>query len=121
MLLNNTKKIALLLFVTIFISGALYAAEKVETIKIKTPSVQCGMCKATIEKALKAVDGVVKSNVDVKETKITTVKYKTDITNPDKIRLAISKAGYVADSVQADKKAYDKLPTCCKVPEGKTK
>jgi len=116
MLLKNTKNLVLLLIATILISGSLYAAEKVKTIKIKTPTVQCGMCKTTIEKALKNVGGVIRSSVDFKKTKITTVKYKTDITNPDKIRLAISKAGYRADSVKADKKVYDKLPACCKVP-----
>ena len=119
MSLKNTKNLALLLLVTILISGSLYAAEKVKTIKIKTPTVQCGMCKATIEKALKNVDGVIRSSVDVNKTKITTVKYKTAKTNPDEIRLAISKAGYAADSVKADKKAYDKLPNCCKMPKSK--
>ena len=54
------------------------------------------------------------------DTKIITVSYNPDKVNVEKIKTSISKAGYSADEVKADKKAYNKLPSCCKVkPESK--
>jgi copper chaperone CopZ len=85
-------------------------------IKIKTSAV-CGMCKDKIEKELPFEKGITEVTLD-SETKICTVKYKADKTNPEKIRLAISKIGYDADEVLADAKAYEKLPACCKKEAG---
>jgi len=59
------------------------------------------------EKGVKAVE------LDDK-TKIVTITYKTAKTDPKKLREAISKLGYDADDVEADPKAYAKLPACCK-------
>ncbi|MCX6231224.1 MAG: heavy metal-associated domain-containing protein [Bacteroidetes bacterium] len=87
-------------------------AGNMATIKIKTSSV-CGMCKETIEKAMAFEKGVKTSDLDTK-TKIVTVTYNTEKTTPEKIKLAISKAGYDADEVKADPKAYAKLSPCCK-------
>lgn len=81
-------------------------------IKIKTSAI-CDMCKETIEKALAFEKGVKRSSLDV-ESKIVTVTYNPKKTTPEKIRIAVSKAGYDADDVPADKKAYDKLDGCCK-------
>ncbi len=86
---------------------------KVETIKIKTSAV-CGSCKTRIENGLSNEKGIKEISLDL-DTKIVTVKYLTAKTNPDEIRLAISKLGYDADDVKADKAAYDKLPACCKL------
>ncbi|HCT69853.1 MAG TPA: hypothetical protein DF409_01110 [Bacteroidales bacterium] len=74
------------------------------------------MCKETIERTLAFEKGVVKATLDL-ETDIVTVVYKTARTTPEKIREAISKAGYDADDVAADPKAYSNLPDCCKKPE----
>jgi len=83
-----------------------------QSIQIKTSAV-CDMCKETIEKALSKEAGVKKSNLDVK-TKICTVQFDNTKTTVEKIRLAISKSGYDADGVKANKMAYDKLSPCCK-------
>jgi copper chaperone CopZ len=83
-----------------------------EEIKIQTSAV-CGMCKDRIEHDLAFEKGV-KSVVLDSDTKIVTVGYNPDKTNPDKIRLALSKIGYDADNVKADPEAYAKLPPCCK-------
>ena len=83
-----------------------------QTIKIKTSAV-CGECKTTIEKALNFSKGVKKASLDV-DSKMVTVVYKTEKTNPDKIRLVISNAGYDADSIPANPKAYSRLKDCCK-------
>lgn len=86
-------------------------------VKIKTSAV-CGMCKKTIEKALSKEAGVQKSTLDV-NSKVVTVEYDPKTTNPDKIRTAISKAGYDADNVKADPKAYKNLDECCKKENAK--
>jgi hypothetical protein len=48
------------------------------------------------------------------DDKVATVKYDDRTTTPDKIRKAISMAGYKADSLAADPKAYKMLPDHCK-------
>ncbi len=104
------------LIVFLFFASAMAVANDASVeIKIKTPTVQCGMCKKAIETSLSKLEGVVSSEVDYKK-KETTVKYNKSKTNLDKIRKAISKTGYQADDVKADKKAYSKLAKCCKVP-----
>lgn len=117
-MLNRTSKtIVAFLIAILFISiGTAEAADKVKKIKIKTPSVQCGMCKKTIEKALDKIEGVESADVNYKK-KYATVTYNPELVTPDKIRKAISKAGYDADKVKANKKSYNKLPNCCKLPE----
>ena len=83
-----------------------------KTVKIKTSAI-CEMCKSKIEKALKNTDGVIESNLNV-DTKYATVKYNPAKTDEAKIRTAISKVGYDADNVTANKEAFKKLPGCCK-------
>jgi mercuric ion binding protein len=83
-----------------------------EEVKIQTSAV-CGMCKERIEHDLSFEKGIKSVSLD-NETKIVTVGYNPSKTNPDKIRLAISKIGYDADTVKADPIAYEKLPACCK-------
>ena len=81
-------------------------------VKIKTSAV-CDMCKETLESNLVFEKGIKKSELDVKSA-IINVTYNPQKTNPDKIRAAISKLGYDADDIPADKKAYEKLSSCCK-------
>lgn len=106
--LTLSSIIALLLFVSVTTTKAQTASE----IKITTSAV-CKSCKKTIEKALSAEKGVTQSSLDV-PSKVVTVNYDSKITSPEKIRLAISNAGYDADDVKANPKAYKKLEDCCK-------
>jgi periplasmic mercuric ion binding protein len=113
------KNIQKFLFSTLFVATTLFlvstqsmAQTTSKTVKIKTTAV-CGMCKDRIEKGLSYEKGIKSSDLDVK-TRIVTVVYDEKKTNPDKIRTAISKTGYDADEVKADKVAYEKLPGCCK-------
>jgi len=85
---------------------------KEKEVKIQTSAI-CGMCKERIEGNMAFEKGVKSVSLD-DETKIVTITYKTDKTDPDKLRKAISKLGYDADDVDADPKAYAKLPACCK-------
>lgn len=94
----------------LFFSSFIFAQS--DTLKILT-SAECVPCKKKIEKELSFEKGVKKVTVDL-DTKIATVVYLKEKTNADIIRIAISKIGYDADAVPADKKAYDRLPDCCK-------
>ena len=90
------------------------SAQKYSKIKIKT-SVRSETGKNIIEKGLLKEKGVVSADVD-KKLKIVVVKYKSKVTDANKIRKSISKLGYKADNIKADKVAYSKLPKECKKP-----
>jgi copper chaperone CopZ len=102
--------------VCIFAFNGSAQVKRVETAKIKTPTVQCEMCKSRIETYLKRYDGVTFINVNYKK-KETTVKYLTDRINIEEIKTAIANAGYDADDVPANTDSYNRLPKCCKKPE----
>jgi len=103
------------IMLTLLWIAAFCQEKKPETLKIKTSAV-CDMCKDRIEKGLAFEKGVKKADLDVK-TKIVTITYNPAKTTPDDLRKAISKLGYDADNVPADKVAYSKLPACCKKDE----
>ncbi len=74
----------------------------------------CGSCEALIAKTLYTnLKGIGNVSVDTKAETIT-VAYKDDKTTPDEIRKTIALAGYNADDVLADPKAYQALDGCCK-------
>jgi copper chaperone CopZ len=70
------------------------------------------MCKKNIEAALRFEPGVKRAVLDL-ETKKLMVIYQSGKTNPEKLRLAVSKSGYDADQIPADSSAYRKLEPCC--------
>jgi periplasmic mercuric ion binding protein len=109
------KSIAIILSILALSIGQVFGQKGIEEIKIKTSS-QCEMCKHRLEESMAFERGVKKSSLDL-ETGIITVSYQAKRTNPDQIRLAISKTGYDADEVAAEPKAYAKLPACCKKPD----
>lgn len=84
--------------------------------EIKTPTIQCDMCKGRIEKYLMRQEGVTGVKVDVKK-KVTGVSWIKDRTNIENIKAAIATVGYDADDVTAEESSYKKLPPCCKKPE----
>ncbi len=112
------KKLIIILLLGIFVSPS-FAKEKTETIVIRTSIVcdhclNCESCGPNINFATRRVKGVTKMKIDPDAGTIT-VTYRTDKTNPDEIRKAISASGYDADNVKADPMAYQKLDGCCKV------
>gem|GEM_PF-314889 len=88
----------------------------IETVKIDLPSVQCSMCKKTIETAIKKDAGVVAANVDYKN-KNCTVEFDKTKTGKENIEGMIIAAGYQANEKPADEKAYSELHGCCKLPK----
>lgn len=109
------KAITLTVFSFIaFIAIGFAQSQKVE---IKTPTIQCDMCKTRIENyLLKREPGITAVKVDLKK-KTTTVTFLKDRNNIEQVKTAIANAGYDADDVTAEEDAYKKLPKCCKKPE----
>jgi copper chaperone CopZ len=112
------KKIGLLILVCIGFGtiGFGQAKKGIQTVTIKTPTVQCEMCKERIEKMFTREPGVQKSVVDYKK-KTTKVTFVSERTNIENIKTAIANTGYDADDITANDESYQKLPTCCKKPE----
>ena len=73
----------------------------------------CGMCKKTIEKAAKSVDGVSSAAWD-KEKKSVQVSFDDTKTNEMAIQKAVAASGYDTEKVMGDLIAYNGLPGCCK-------
>lgn len=72
----------------------------------------CGMCKATIEKAAQSLEGVAAATWDVKKKSIS-VSYDEHKVKEKEIHNAIAAAGYDTDQASGDKVAYKNLPKCC--------
>ncbi|MBU4443459.1 heavy-metal-associated domain-containing protein [bacterium] len=81
---------------------------------VKLPTIQCGMCKNTIESGLKNMDGILSVNIDV-ENLVGHINYNPGKIKLDGIEKAISALGYKANDTEADSEAYANLPNCCKM------
>jgi copper chaperone CopZ len=111
------KFLVLILALTAIGSTSFSQVKKaVQTVTIKTPTVQCEMCKKKIEQFLLRESGVQKATVDYKR-KQTKVTFVADRTNIENIKTAIANVGYDADDVTANEESYKDLPKCCKKPE----
>ena len=106
--------LGLLVFVTVGFSAV--GQNKVETVEIETSAV-CKNCKKRIENALMYTKGVLDAELNL-ETKMVKVVYKTTKTDLEKVKMAVAKAGYRADDVEADEEAYNALPKCCQEGSG---
>ena len=73
----------------------------------------CDMCKAKIEKAAKAVEGVKTARWNVVSKKMK-VKFNPAITNTDKIQQIIASIGYDTEKHKATNEMYNNLHYCCK-------
>jgi mercuric ion binding protein len=99
------------LFITMSVPTKAAIRGKGEVVTIQTSAI-CESCKNRIEKALKASDGVMEANLNLKNKRIK-VKYDPAKLTPDQVRTLISKTGYDADGVKADPTSYNNLPKCC--------
>ena len=73
----------------------------------------CEMCKITIEKAAKSIEGVSNANWDV-EKKYIDISFDASKTDALEIHKAIAASGYDTEKVNANADAYNALPSCCK-------
>ena len=76
-------------------------------------SAQCESCQKRIETALKKIDGIKSADLNLDNKKVNVV-YDPSLITLDKIKEAITNAGYDADDLKANTTAYDNLPGCCK-------
>lgn len=102
--------------VTVGYSQTKTKTKAIQTVTIKTPTVQCESCKKRIERYMTRETGVQKVNVDYKK-KVTKVTFVSDRTNIENIKTAIANVGYDADDITANEESYKELPDCCKKPE----
>ena len=99
---------------TMALAGAMLAASALAgELEIKVPTMVCDMCCDTIVKAIKGVEGVKAVKLDM-EKKLMRVTVEDKAGIQEKIEIAVSKAGYQANGVKADPKAFADLPGCCK-------
>ncbi len=102
-------------FLLLLLAGRTYAQDadnsKFASVDIHSNAV-CDMCQTTIQTEMLYVKGVQTVKVDL-ETNTIHVDYKANKTDPDKLRQAISKLGYMADNVMPDAEARKALPDCC--------
>lgn len=103
----------IILIAGIFLITGNISAQTTTISEVKiTTSAQCDMCKKRIEDGLYSQKGVIEANLNI-ETKIITIKFRSNKTTATDLKNYISSLGYNADEVPANKEAYDKLPGCC--------
>ena len=102
------------LFLVLLVGCAREAKIEVASALVKTPTMVCGSCVKTIEKAVGQVAGVKEVAADLK-TKTVKVSYEVAKVSLDQIQSAITGAGYDADGRKRDQAAYEKLDACCKI------
>ena len=74
----------------------------------------CGMCKSTIEKAVKGLGFVKNAEWGIK-TKILNVEFIDSVNfDLEALNSAINESGYETMNTTADQSAYESLPMCCK-------
>ena len=105
-----------ILVIVLFMLGyTIFSQEKskYEVIVIQT-SAECGQCKERIESELNYTKGIKYAELNLEDLKLT-VKYNSSKLTLDDLKNQISKLGYDADDVKAEKEAYQKLPKCCQI------
>ena len=112
---NKFKSALIILIGVILIVSMLFSGENLTTSNIKTTA-QCEMCKDRIETHLNKSEGIEKATLEL-DSAVCVVTYNIAIIKLDEIKEEISSIGYDADEVEANKRAYKKLPKCCKKPE----
>jgi copper chaperone CopZ len=73
----------------------------------------CGMCKATIEKAANSIEGVASAIWDKAKKKME-VSFDASKTNALAVETAIANSGYDTENVMGNLESYKGLPGCCK-------
>jgi periplasmic mercuric ion binding protein len=87
-------------------------ASKEAKTEIFEVSGNCEMCEARIEKAAKAVMGVVKADWNVESKKMTVV-FEPSKTKLKDVQNAIAKSGHDNGTFKTGEKTYNDLPACC--------
>jgi periplasmic mercuric ion binding protein len=108
----------------LFVFAALFTvkAQKYPVTAVKKENIkvwgECGMCKKKIESA-SVQAGAITADWN-EDSKVLSVSYDFNKTNPAKIQQAIAAAGYDTRDITATNDAYNKLPGCCKYERAAT-
>ena len=100
---------------TMLAVAAISATMQAKTVKTEIPvNGKCNeMCKPRIEKAAKAVPGVLSATWNLKAQKLTLV-YDNTKTDTKKVQKAVASSGHDSCNIKASQATYNKLPGCCK-------
>lgn len=64
-----------------------------DTVNFNVPSISCSMCSGKIQQGLKELDGINKTEIDLK-SQIVNVEYNPDVIKPMDIKKTIASMGY---------------------------
>lgn len=64
-----------------------------DTVNFNVPSISCSMCSGKIQQGLKELDGINKTEIDLK-SQIVNVEYNPDVIKPMDIKKTIAAMGY---------------------------
>ena len=106
------KRALILAIMAVFSLSAFAQKSNIQTVVIQTNGV-CQKCADKFSENVPFFKGVKTYSYDMKTAKLT-INYDASKTDPDQLRKQISKLGYNADNVPADKAAREALPACCK-------
>ncbi len=81
---------------------------------IKTPTIQCDVCRDRVVFFISHEYGVTSIKVNIKQ-KTTTVTWLNDRTTLENIKVAIANLGFDADDIEAEESAFKRLPKDCKL------
>ena len=100
---------------TMLAVAAMSATMQAKTVKTEiSVNGKCNeMCKPRIEKAAKAVPGVLSATWNLKAQKLTLV-YDNIKTDTKKVQKAVAASGHDSGNIKAPQATYNKLPGCCK-------
>lgn len=107
------KNLLVIVFLTLGFTTFSQEKSKYEVVVIQT-SAECGQCKERIESELNYTKGIKYAELNLEDMKLS-VKYNSSKLTLDELKNQISKLGYDADDVKAEKQAYQKLPKCCQI------
>ncbi len=110
--MKTTKVLGLISIFLLMCTTSLFAQEnelKKESFKVWG---NCEMCKATIEKPFKKMDGVKSAKWNVASNKMV-VKYDESIVSLTEIKKSIANVGYDTQEHRAPDEVYSKLHHCC--------
>lgn len=104
------------LIITTSVANAQYSQQQKVSGKavIKTPTVQCDVCKDRVEFFIGRENGVTSVKVNIKQ-KTTTITWLNDRTTLENIKVAIANQGFDADDIEAEEYAVTRLPKECKL------
>ena len=105
------KRLFLLTMILLSVRAWSQDQETLVDLTIHTNAV-CDMCRETIEKELIYEKGVRMVTLDL-DSNVIRVQIDPKRTDLAKVRVAVTKLGYAADSLPPDAKARLELPACC--------